>query len=181
MSEAYPSLAAVKQSGLYPAYYQNYLERCPAQPLPILLAESYPSLGIFWRQLDPVLLDRRYAPGKWSPREILLHISDTERILSARALALARGEKAALAGFDHDQYVAQSGAAQRDWEDLYAEYQAVRRSSQLLFQSFSPQQWQAQGEADGQRISVAALAYMLPGHDLHHQAIVRERYFGSQA
>ena len=118
----------------------------------------------------------RYAPGKWSIRQTLGHLADTERVLSYRALCLARGETKELPGFDEDTYVAHAAFDQRTLEDLMAEFAAVRASTVLLFSHLPSDAWLRRGRANGNPASVRGLAYTIVGHARHHIAIFNERY-----
>jgi uncharacterized damage-inducible protein DinB len=132
------------------------------------------------RLLDP-LSDRqvaavRYASGKWTLKDVLGHIADDERIFAYRALCLARGETAPLAGFDEKVYAAQAAAENRAWADLLEEYSAVRAATVALFRSLSRAAWERAGEVNGYRATPRGLAFHIAGHELHHVRIVRERY-----
>lgn len=118
----------------------------------------------------------RYAPGKWSIRESWLHVTDTERIMSYRALRIARGDQKPLAGFDQDPYVALSAADKRTWRSILDEYQAVRKSSLAMFRNFPNDAWARSGTASNNPVTVRALAYIVAGHDLHHRKILTEKY-----
>ncbi|MBK0379348.1 GNAT family N-acetyltransferase [Mucilaginibacter segetis] len=117
-----------------------------------------------------------YAPGKWTIREILQHLVDTERILGYRALCIARGEQVPLPDYDEAAYGQSIGVANRPITALLAEFDLVRQSNLLLFQSFDEAMLKQVGTAAEKRVSVLAIAYILAGHPLHHLALVRERY-----
>lgn len=117
-----------------------------------------------------------YAPGKWTIREVVAHVADSERVFAYRALRFGRGDRTALAGFDQDPWVQASHAASRPWQDLVAELKAVRAASLHLMDSFSPDDWARRGEASGVEVTVRALAWILAGHELHHRRILVERY-----
>lgn len=118
----------------------------------------------------------RYGAGKWTIRDIVGHVVDAERIFAYRALCLARGDSTPLPGFDESAYAAVSNASDRPLADLRAELLVVRESTALLFASFDDLAWMRLGNANGQPISVRALAWIAAGHALHHQRILRERY-----
>lgn len=161
----------------YAAFYQKYVDLVPPGHDPLAQLRSQP---IVLRALLTPLTDQqyqfRYAPGKWSIGESLVHMIDTERIFSYRALRIGRGDTTPLAGFDQDQYVPQSGAEGRSVASIWVEYEAVRAATLCLFESFGPDTYLKQGTASGGAISVRALAYILPGHEAHHIALFRERY-----
>lgn len=118
----------------------------------------------------------RYAPGKWSIREVIGHVIDAERIFTYRALRIARGDETPLASFDENTYVPTSGAEARSVADLVRELAAVRESSALMFESFPADAWERRGTASGKSISVRALLYITAGHAAHHLKLFRERY-----
>ncbi len=118
----------------------------------------------------------RYAENKWTLKEILAHIIDTERIMAYRALCFARNDKTELPGFDQDSYVIHSNANNRLWTDLLRDYSAVRTNTLLLFNGFEDEMWNNIGNANNKQISVHGLAYVIAGHDIHHINIIRERY-----
>lgn len=120
--------------------------------------------------------DRRYAPGKWTVKDILQHIIDTERIMSYRAMRLSRNDKTPLPGFDEEAFGESANAGRRTIPDLYDEYALVRRASIALFSSFEEDMLLRTGTCSGQEISVLALGFVLVGHATHHASIIRERY-----
>ena len=118
----------------------------------------------------------RYAPGKWSIREVVGHISDTERVFAYRAMWFARGLEAALPGFDQDIAAAAAGAHERSWRSLVDDFRSVRQATLTLFHNLPDQAWQRRGVASDNPITVRALAYVVAGHVRHHLTILRERY-----
>lgn len=121
----------------------------------------------------------RYAPDKWTVKEIVGHMSDTERVFSYRAMRIARGDQTPLAAFEQDDYVKNGGFGERRLADLAEEFAAVRSGSIALFRSLSEAAWMRRGTASGKEVSVRALAFMVAGHELHHQRILEERYFAA--
>jgi uncharacterized damage-inducible protein DinB len=119
---------------------------------------------------------RRYAEGKWTIKEILGHIVDDERIYVYRALRFARNDPTELPGFDQDQYARCSEANKRDSRDLLDEFSFVRQSTIAFFKSLDAAALLRTGVANGQTVSVRALAYHIAGHELRHMNIIRERY-----
>jgi hypothetical protein len=118
----------------------------------------------------------RYAPDKWTLKDVLGHIIDDERIFAYRAFCLTRGETKSLAGFDEKVYAANADAESRSWGDLLDEYRIVRTASVALFSSLLPGAWERAGEVNGYRATPRGLAFHIAGHELHHLHIVRERY-----
>jgi len=121
--------------------------------------------------------DFRYAEGKWSVKQALGHINDTERIFTYRALRIARGDKTQLAGFEQDDYVREGGFQLRSLSDLTEDFIAVRRATVSLFRNLPEAAWTHRGITNNHEFSVRALLYMTAGHELHHAKILRERYF----
>jgi hypothetical protein len=119
----------------------------------------------------------RYAPEKWSVKEVLCHVADTERIFSYRALRIARGDRTPLPGFDQDPYVPLSRANERKLPDIAEEFADVRRATISLFGSLDAAAWMRKGVVNDHELSVRALAYIAAGHELHHRRILEERYF----
>lgn len=120
--------------------------------------------------------DLRYAPNKWTVKDILQHIIDTERIMSYRAMRLSRNDQTPLPGFDQDQFSEFANASRRTIPDLYDEYATVRKASIALFSSFDEEMLLRTGTCSDQRISVLALGFVLVGHVTHHVNVINERY-----
>jgi hypothetical protein len=118
----------------------------------------------------------RYAADKWSIREVLGHISDTERVFSYRALVFARGDQSPLPSFEQDDYIRGAAFDRVPWADLMAEFEQVRRATIALFKGLTPEAWQRQGVASGNPMTARAAAWIIAGHELHHLAALRERY-----
>lgn len=117
-----------------------------------------------------------YAAGKWSVKEVLGHVCDTERIFAFRALSIARGEGNQLPGFDENNYVAKGKFNRRTLNDLMHEFSLVRESNIALFRSFDPEMLSRRGMANNYLVSVRAILFMLLGHELHHQEVLKSRY-----
>jgi uncharacterized damage-inducible protein DinB len=119
---------------------------------------------------------KRYAEGKWSIREVLGHMIDTERIFAYRALTIARNDRTELPGFEQDDYIPAAQFDRRSWSDLLDEFEAVRRSNVMLFQGLGAEAWARQGVVNRNPMSVRAAAYIIAGHELHHMRVLREKY-----
>ncbi len=119
----------------------------------------------------------RYAPGKWTVKEVLGHVTDTERIFTYRALRIARGDQTPLASFEQDDYVKNGGFGERTLASLAEEFALVRAASIALFRSFSEEAWSRRGIASQKEVSVRGLAFITAGHQIHHRLILEERYF----
>jgi DinB family protein len=118
----------------------------------------------------------RYAPGKWTLKEVLGHLADDERIFAYRALCVARGDEQALSSFDEKLYVEGAGFEARPLSGLVREYRAVRQATITLLEGLAPEAWQRRGRVAGYTASVRGLAFHIAGHELRHLAAVREKY-----
>jgi len=123
--------------------------------------------------------DYRYAPHKWSIKEMLGHMIDTERVFSYRALRFARNDQTPLASFEQDGYVRFGDFGNRRLADLIDEFAAVRQATVWLFRTLSADAWMRRGIASDNPISVRAIAYIIAGHELHHRRILREKYLAA--
>jgi hypothetical protein len=128
------------------------------------------------RTLSELQAGHCYAPGKWTVREIIGHLSDSERILSYRLLCIARGETAALPGFDEQAYAARSNADHRTLGDLVTELALLRRTTLALVRSLDDEMLTARGTVNNWTLSVRALAFIIAGHFHHHANVLAERY-----
>lgn len=118
----------------------------------------------------------RYQPGKWTIKEVLAHMLDTERIMSYRALRFARNDQTPLAGFEEKDYAPEANANNRDLAGFRNEFRNLRRSTLDLFRSFTDEMMERTGTANGNRLSVRALGFIIAGHMLHHCGILNDRY-----
>jgi hypothetical protein len=118
----------------------------------------------------------RYAPGKWSIKELVGHVVDTERIFGTRALAVARGDRTPLPSFDQDAYVEGGNFDVRTMASLSEEFANLRRSHLFLLQSFDEEEWSRRGTAGGNEFTVRAIAWTVAGHLIHHAEVLKERY-----
>lgn len=119
-----------------------------------------------------------YAPGKWTIKQIIGHVIDTERVFGYRALCVARGDTASLPRFEQDDYVRQGGANDRPLADLLDEFGAVRRATIALFAGLPPDAWLRRGTANGFSVTTRGLAFLVAGHELHHRRVLEEKYLG---
>jgi hypothetical protein len=161
----------------YADYYGSYISKVPGTDvLKVLEAQRLQMLQMFTGRSERDG-DFRYAPGKWTVKEVLGHVTDTERIFSYRALCIARGEKKSLPGFEQDDYVRDGGFGERTLRDLAEEFGAVRSASIGLFRSLNEAAWERRGVANQKEVTVRALAFITAGHQMHHRIILEERYF----
>jgi hypothetical protein len=128
-------------------------------------------------ELLKLLGDKKYAPEKWTVKDILQHMIDTERIQAYRALRFARNDQSVLPGFDEQLYGAQANASRRSVADLLDEYIYVRKSSILLFESFDNSMLVRSGVCNKINISVLALGFVIVGHGIHHINVIKEKYY----
>lgn len=157
-------------------YFAEYLNFDTDENLFDVLKKQSDELIALFENLDNSQAAFAYAAGKWSIKGLIGHIVDTERIFSYRVLAISRGEKAALPGFDENEYQAASAYETQDAMEILAQYKATRTATTLLLNSFSSNHWNQMGQANGKSISARALAWMIAGHEKHHLNIIKERY-----
>ncbi|MGF7232198.1 DinB family protein [Arachidicoccus sp.] len=160
----------------YPAYAKNYVSLVKGDSVAEIIALHNEELLSFVESLPDTKANYAYAENKWSVKEVLQHIIDTERVFSYRALALARGEKQSLPGFEQNDYAAQSFANTRAFSDLKEEYFALRFASNILFRSFRPSALTNRGLINNYEVSCLAIIYMTFGHALHHKRILINNY-----
>jgi uncharacterized damage-inducible protein DinB len=161
----------------YPSYAIQYIGLLPDDGLLLRhFADNLEATGRLIRSLRPDRLLHRYADGKWTIKEILGHVIDDERIYVYRALRFARNDPTEIPGFDPDHYARYAGSNSRTAEDLLQELTAVRASTIAFFQSLEDDAWTRSGVANGNKVSVRALAYHIAGHELRHVNIIKERY-----
>ena len=160
----------------YASFYSPYLN---AFGDVTLMEELEISLHDFIRFVQNIPMDKfdyRYEQGKWNIKEIIQHVIDTERIFAYRALRISRNDQTALPGFDENDYVNNTEAANRSIQDLLTEFSAVRHSNLFLFKSLSDEQLRRIGTASNTAVSVRAIGFIMIGHQKHHQKVFEERY-----
>lgn len=159
-----------------PAFYHGYIKAAEgSDPIDAINAATVRTGGTILR-IPGDRADHRYAPGKWSIKEVLQHVIDSERVFSYRALRFARNDATELPGFDENLYAPNADAGRRDLKTIVDELNAVRASSLALFQSFTPEMFLRAGNANGNRISVRALGWVIAGHAVHHMNVIEQRY-----
>ncbi|HMB83563.1 MAG TPA: DinB family protein [Terriglobales bacterium] len=182
ISTTTPSTATASlrpQPGEYAPYYDRYISLIPGNDILAALT----ALEDQRRQMLLLLSGRteadgdlRYAPEKWSLKEVLGHINDTERIMSYRALRISRSDATPIEGFEQDDYVRNGPFGRRPLSDLIEDYIAVRRATLSLFRNLDEAAWTRRGVANKNEVTVRALAYIIAGHELHHRRIIEEKY-----
>ena len=160
----------------YAAAFERYVSRVSESDVVAVLArQKHEVLAAFGKAKGPA--ERyRYAPDKWSVREMVGHVVDTERIMGYRAVCVARGETASLPGFDENAYVANASFDECPLGELLDEFAHVREGHLAFFRHLSPEAWLRKGLANSNPISVRALAYVMAGHPRHHLSVFQERY-----
>lgn len=160
-----------------PAFFDRYINLVPENET---LLEGLERTKNIFAEFETVLeeyQDFRYEKGKWSPKDILQHIIDTERIQAYRALVFSRNDAKILPGYEENLYARNTNASDRTIADLLEEYKIVRESSIFLFKNFSEEMVQREGACFGVKMTSLALGFVLIGHPLHHLNILKERYF----
>ena len=157
-------------------YYSRYIDRVDSNQISLTLRQQRAEVLEILNGLSDEQAGFRYAPEKWSIKEVIGHLIDTERVFVYRALCCARGEKQPQPGFEQDDYVTEGRFDQRSVASLVAEYEAVRGATLAFFEGLAADDFQRTGVANDAAISVRALVFILAGHESHHLSILRERY-----
>ena len=163
-------------AGEHLEYYTRYIDLVPgADAMPALRSQIGETLGLVSGLSDAAAL-HRYAPGKWSVKQVVGHLCDGERVFGYRALRVARGDATPLAGFDENAYAENGEFEARTIADLCHEFHAVREATLALFASLDPPRLARLGTANNAPISARALGWIIAGHELHHRKLLVERY-----
>jgi len=157
-------------------YVQRYLDNIPSENWLEELKKSGEKTVEIYSKMTEEQSFFAYAEGKWTLKELLLHLSDTERVFQFRILAFARGDQNELPGFDEELYANQSFANERSLESLLEEYKLLRKLSQILLETMNPSALKNIGTANGNQISVETIGKLIVGHNYHHLNIIEERY-----
>src|ERR1700676_4228897 len=164
------------QPGQYAAFYEKYIALVPDGDYQTILEHQMQS----WRQLPGSLTDRqsdfRYAPDKWSVKEIAGHVWGAGRVFSYRVVRIARGDQTPLPGFEQDDYIKTANSSARSLASLLEEFESVRRATITLVRSLDDKAWLQSGVASDKEITATALAFIIAGHERHHWMILQERY-----
>ena len=160
----------------YAPYYATYISKVEEADLVEELEISVHEFIKFVQNIPLDKYDYSYAEGKWTIKDIIQHLMDSERIFAYRALRIARNDKTPLASFEENEYAAIAGANQRSIRDLLTELAIVRQATIALFKTFSEDVLKRIGVASGYDVSVRALGVIIIGHQKHHQRIFMERY-----
>jgi DinB superfamily len=159
-----------------PEYFDRYINKCDDTELIDAIQTSIEELDAL--PLDPwkTIGDKVYAPGKWTIKDILQHLIDTERIFTYRALVFARNEKQQPPSFEEDDYAKEAAAGKRSLDDLIEELKAVHMSFKKMYLSFTPKMLARMGKGFKGLYSVAAIGFCMPGHQRWHLGIIKEKY-----
>ena len=160
----------------YAKFYAGYIAGLEgAEPIAALAAQESELVGLV-SGLDEAAAGYRYAPGKWSIRDVLGHLADTERVMSYRLLRIARGDATPLPGFDENHFAEAAGADRRPMVELIAEYRATRAATLALARGLTEEALDNRGTCNEAPMTARALLYIIPGHERHHIRILKERY-----
>lgn len=162
--------------GEFPEYYNSYISLIPDQDIEEILRRQHRETASLLNGVSEEVASRSYAPGKWSLKEVVGHMSDTERVMSHRMLALARGEGAPLHGMDQDLYVSSANFNQFPWTQVRAELATVRAATLSLLASIDDAGWIRTGTVWNSSVSTRAFPFIIAGHEMHHVGVIRDKY-----
>jgi hypothetical protein len=161
----------------YAPYYGKYISLISGADILETLDEQRRQTLLLLCGRDEADGDFRYAPEKWSVKEVVGHMCDTERVFAYRALRISRGDRTSMEGFEQDDYVRNGPFAHGPLAEVIDDYIAVRRATLTLLRNLEEAAWTRRGIANKNEVSVRALAYMIAGHEVHHRRILEEKYF----
>lgn len=171
------SLVGRPEPGEYAPFYERYIALVTGADILVTLESQRRQMLLLLSGRDEADGNFRYAPDKWSAKEVLGHVCDGERIFAYRALRISRGDRTPMEGFEQDDYVRNGPFAQLPIAELIEDYIAVRRATLTLFRNLNEAAWTLRGLANKNEVSVRGLAYIIAGHELHHRRILEEKYF----
>lgn len=157
-------------------YYRKYIDLVPDGDVVATLRADGAEAAALLRRVSDAQAGHRYAPGKWNIKEVISHVTDTERTFAFRAFWFARHGPGELGSIDPDPFVAEAFVDRRSFASLVDEFEAVRAASVALFASLAPEALTRAGIASGHRVTVRVLPFLVAGHERHHRALLRERY-----
>jgi hypothetical protein len=167
------------QPGEYASYYQRYVDLATEDDIVAALDAQSHETSTLLGGIAEQQAAHRYEPDKWTIKQLVGHICDSERIFAYRALRIARGDTTPLPGFEQEPYVANAASDDRSIADLAEELAAVRRANVMMLRALPEEAWSRVGTASDNPVSVRALAFIMLGHERHHLRILRERYLGT--
>jgi uncharacterized damage-inducible protein DinB len=177
MAKFFMKLIDKPKRGEYPPYAIMYIKLVPGDGMVLqYLKNNFKAIKNFILSLPPEKLLYKYAEGKWTIKETLVHIIDDERIYAYRAMCFARNDTTKLPGFEQDEYAFYSNANERDIKNIFEEYEAVRNATITLFNGLTDEALSRKGTANKRKATVRAMAYHIAGHELHHINIIKEKY-----
>lgn len=165
------------EAGEFAEYYGKYIAKVPGTDVSGILESERLQMSRLFAGRSERDGNFRYAPDKWTIKEVLGHVTDAERIFTYRALRIARADETPLSSFEQNDYVKNGGFAARALADLVEEFDAVRGASISLFRSFDEAAWGRRGVASQKQVTVRALGFITAGHQIHHRMILEENYF----
>ncbi len=172
-----PAIAIQRpQTDEHNPYYSRYIDLVPQGDIVETLRQQIKDTQAMLKGVSEEKGNSRYAPDKWTVKEVLGHLADTERVFGYRAMCVARNDQTPLPGFEQDDYVRFGPFRQSRLGDIIDEFSAVRQSSVLLLSQLGEEAWIRRGTANNSPVSVRALAYIMAGHELHHRRILKEKY-----
>ena len=160
----------------YHEYYHRYIDKVPDGDVIVLLSTELERTLALLGRVSSERADYRYQPGKWSIKDVIGHVIDSERTFAYRALSFARNDPASLPSFEQEQYARFSNASRRPLRELAEELECVRKSNVLLFKSFDEDMWTRRGIASDVSFTVRTFPYIIVGHEIHHRRVLEERY-----
>lgn len=171
---------ATKQDALAAEYYQQYIKLSPDENVLKGIERNSKNFRKLLKKIPGKKVDKAYAEGKWTIKELLQHIIDAERVFAYRAITFARKDNAALPSFDENTWATNSMAAQRNWKEMIDEFKMLRASTESMYASFDDGQLRAIGTASSKEFNVLAIGYIIAGHVEHHINIIKERYLAKK-
>jgi uncharacterized damage-inducible protein DinB len=165
----------------YAPYYDRYISLVPAGNILETIEQQRRDTILLFSCRSEEDGDLRYAPGKWSVKEVLGHLNDSERVFAYRALRIARNDATPMEAFEQDDYVRNAAFASSPLSDLIEDFIAVRRATVSLFRNLDETMWLRRGVANKSEVTVRALAWTIAGHELHHRKILEEKYFSRKS
>ncbi|MGC2248651.1 MAG: DinB family protein [Terriglobales bacterium] len=160
----------------YDPYYERYISLVKTDDIIATLHKQAQQTRDLLGKVSPDQSEFRYAAGKWSVKEVLGHVNDTERIMSYRVLRIARGDQTPIEGYEQDDYVVAGKFSRRTMDDLLQEFMTIRNATIELIRHIDQESAERRGTANNKQISARAIIYVIAGHELHHRRILEEKY-----
>ncbi|HLK27793.1 MAG TPA: DinB family protein [Puia sp.] len=171
----------IKTDAIAAEFYHKYINATKENDVIKALKKNSDNFEKLLKKIPNKKINYAYADGKWTIKELLQHIIDAERVFAYRALRFSRKDATPLASFDENSWAVNSRGTERKWDDLIKEFKSLRKSTELLFESFNDEQLLAKGTASNHEINVLALGFIAAGHVAHHENIIKERYLAKAA